>query len=101
MSTLEDLREMFVKRTPKSYECFKEARKHLPLGVSSNLQYYEPYPIYWDYAKGSHFWDVDGNEYIDFNCAFGAVMAGHSHPELNKAANEQLEREHYIVRHLI
>jgi glutamate-1-semialdehyde 2,1-aminomutase len=92
LTAIENLREEFVKRTPKSLKCYEEAKKHLPLGVSSNLQFYEPYPIYWDHAEGSRFWDVDGNEYTDFNCAFGALMAGHSHPKLVEAAKEQLVR---------
>jgi glutamate-1-semialdehyde 2,1-aminomutase len=92
LTTIESLKQEFVKRTPKLRECYDEAKKYLPLGVSSNLQFYEPYPIYWDHAERSHFCDVDGNEYTDFNCAFGALMAGHSHPKLVEAAKEQLVR---------
>ena len=33
-------------------------------------------------ARGSRIWDVDGNEYVDFDMAFGVLAAGHSHPIL-------------------
>src|SRR5207302_9739861 len=35
-------------------------------------------------------WDADGNEYVDFNMAFGALVAGHSHPILTKAMRERV-----------
>src|SRR5439155_1499696 len=41
-------------------------------------------------ARGSRLWDVDGNEYVDFNMAFGALVAGHSHPVLAKAMRDRV-----------
>src|SRR6266516_1304106 len=41
-------------------------------------------------TKGSRFWDADDNEYVDFNMAFGALVAGHSHPVLAKAMRERV-----------
>ena len=41
-------------------------------------------------GKGGHIHDVDGNEYIDFNLCFGALMAGHCHPAVVKAVQEKL-----------
>ena len=40
----------------------------------------EPYPVYMSKALGARMWDVDGNEYIDFHCAFGAVLLDHNDP---------------------
>ena len=48
----------------------------MPLGVASNFRSYEPWPLFVKDAKGSHIHDLDGNEYIDFNLCFGALMAG-------------------------
>lgn len=90
MRSIEELGKEYRKRTPKSLECFERAKKSLQGGVGSNFQVIKPYPLFVDHAKGSKFWDVDGNEYIDFNMAFGALLAGHAHPLLIKAAEEQL-----------
>jgi glutamate-1-semialdehyde 2,1-aminomutase len=67
-------------RTPRSAELHARARKALPLGVASSFQAYDPYPLFMTDARGSRIWDADGNEYVDFDMAFGVLAAGHSHP---------------------
>ena len=48
------------------------------------------YPIYFDHAKGDRVTDVDGNEYIDFLCAYGPIIIGHREEEIDNAAIEQI-----------
>ena len=84
--------ETFERRTPKSAEAHKKNLKRLPLGVASNYRAYEPYPIFVADASGSKFRDLDGNEYIDHNLCFGALMAGHSHPAVIKAVEDRLHK---------
>lgn len=76
----------------KSEKLFAEALKYLPAGVSSNARLWQrlcrigiPCSIYIAKAKGSHIWDVDGHEYIDYRLGFGPVILGHSYePVLKK-----------------
>src|SRR2546429_7998999 len=75
----------YEKRTRKSALAHKRALERIPLGVASNYRHYEPYPIFVQDGKGSRIHDVDGNEYIDHNLCFGALMAGHSHPAVVQA----------------
>jgi glutamate-1-semialdehyde 2,1-aminomutase len=75
----------YEKRTPKSAEAHKRALQRIPLGVASNYRAYDPYPIFVKKGAGSKLWDLDGNEYIDHNLCFGALMAGHCHPAVVKA----------------
>src|SRR5258706_15053002 len=77
--------DTFERRTPKSAEAHKKNLKRLPLGVASNYRAYDPYPIFVSEAAGSKFRDLDGNEYLDHNLCFCALMAGHSHPAVIKA----------------
>ncbi len=72
-------------RSPTSAALFDRARQSLPLGVASSFQAYDPYPLFMTDARGSRIWDADGNEYIDFDMAFGVLAAGHSHPILAEA----------------
>jgi len=72
--------ETFEKRTPKSAEAHKKNLKRIPLGVASNYRAYDPYPIFVKEGQGSHFRDLDGNDYIDHNLCFGALMAGTAIP---------------------
>lgn len=80
----------YEKRTPKSAEAHKRALQRIPLGVASNYRAYDPYPLFVEKGKGSRLWDLDGNEYIDHNLCFGALMAGHCHPAVVKAIEKAL-----------
>lgn len=48
-------------------------------------------PKYLAKGKGSHVWDVDGNEYIDYNAAIGPISLGYAYPAVDEAIKEQLE----------
>jgi len=82
--------ETYEKRTPRSREAHKRATARVPLGVASNYRAYDPYPIFVRDGKGGRIHDLDGNEYIDFNLCFGALMAGHCHPAVIRAVQEKL-----------
>jgi glutamate-1-semialdehyde 2,1-aminomutase len=47
------------------------------------------YPQFMRSGRGSHVWDVDGNEYIDLMCSYGPVLLGHRHPGVDEAAARQ------------
>ena len=46
------------------------------------------YPVFMERGRGSRIYDVDGNEYIDWMMAFGALPLGHAHPEVVEAITE-------------
>ena len=48
-------------------------------------------PKYLEKGKGSHVWDVDGNEYIDFNMGIGPLSLGYAYPKVDNAIKRQLE----------
>jgi glutamate-1-semialdehyde 2,1-aminomutase len=72
-------------RTPGSKDLYARALKHMPQGVPSSFQAWEPYPIYLREGKGSSVWDVDGHEYLDFHNGFGSMIVGHAHPKVAEA----------------
>lgn len=49
------------------------------------------YPTYLSRGKGSHVFDVDNNEYIDYVLALGPVTLGYSYPSVNRAIKKQLK----------
>ncbi len=81
---------LYEKRTPKSAQAHARALKSIPLGVASNYRAYDPYPIFVKEGKGSKIRDIDGNEYLDHNLCFGALMVGHCHPAIVKAIEKAL-----------
>ena len=50
------------------------------------------YPFVMDRGLGCTVWDVDGNQYLDFNAGIAVVATGHSHPRVVKAIQEQAAR---------
>lgn len=88
LSIEETERRRFLERTPRSARLFRTARRSMPLGAVSNLLAGDPYPIYIERASGSHGWDVDDNEFIDFHSGFGSLVVGHAHPRIVEALHE-------------
>lgn len=83
---------LYAERTQGSRRAIERARKVMPLGVPSNFQSYDPYPIVIASAGSSWMQDVDGNRYTDFDMGFGALFAGHVHPAVRRAIDAQLDR---------
>ena len=69
----------------------EEAKTHLPGGVSSSWQSWPPHPIYVSRGKGSHVWDIDENEYVDYHNGYGAMVMGHAHPKIVEAVQRRVE----------
>ena len=54
--------------------------------------YTRPYPLVVDRAQGAIVTDVDGNRFLDFNAGIAVVAAGHCHPHVVRAIQQQAER---------
>src|SRR5207247_10062825 len=85
MQTWEEELQAYRRRTKKSARAWESAKRHIPFGVNSKYRVVDPYPMYVRKAQGSRLWDVGGNQYVNVNMAFGALVAGHSHTVLAKA----------------
>jgi glutamate-1-semialdehyde 2,1-aminomutase len=68
----------------------EEAKRALPGGVSSSWQQWPPHPIYIDRGLGSHVWDIDGNEYVDYHNGYGTMVMGHAHPKIVEAITRRV-----------
>ncbi|MFC0521978.1 glutamate-1-semialdehyde 2,1-aminomutase [Pontibacillus salicampi] len=72
-----------------SIALYKEAEDHIVGGVNSPSRAYKGVgggtPVFMEHAKGAHFWDVDGNRYIDYLGAYGPIITGHAHPHIAEA----------------
>jgi glutamate-1-semialdehyde 2,1-aminomutase len=75
----------------RSLEYREEAKRHLPGGVSSSWQSWPPHPIYVSHGKGSHVWDIDGNQYVDYHNGYGVMVMGHAHPKIVEAVQRRVE----------
>ena len=74
--------------TEKSKQIYDSTQGVLIEGSSSSSRgpaNFGEYPIFMERGRGSRIYDVDGNEYIDWMMAFGALPLGHAHPEVVEA----------------
>jgi glutamate-1-semialdehyde 2,1-aminomutase len=74
----------------------ERASRLFPDGVTHDIRYFPPFPIYVDHAQGAYKWDVDGNRLIDYIVGHGALILGHNQQAVQEAVAWQLERgTHY------
>jgi glutamate-1-semialdehyde 2,1-aminomutase len=72
----------------QSEKAFALAKTLFPGGVNSPVRAFKSVggnPIFFQKGKGSHVWDVDGNEYIDYCCSWGPLILGHAHDDVVQA----------------
>jgi glutamate-1-semialdehyde 2,1-aminomutase len=84
--------EQYHAEFPNSCRLFEKAKGLFPSGVTHDMRYMEPFPVYIDRAKGCHKWDVDGHELIDYWSGHGSLLLGHCPDELIVAVQKQVTR---------
>ncbi len=88
--------ERYRELHPRSAALHAQAAGTFPDGVTHDLRYFRPFPVYIDHAAGPRKWDVDGNEITDYVMGHGALLLGHAHPVLRSAVCAQIEKgTHY------
>jgi glutamate-1-semialdehyde 2,1-aminomutase len=72
-----------------SRQLLAEAGKVVPGGVHSGRRKLEP-PLCVRRASGAYLEDVDGNRFIDYHAAYGAILLGHSYPDVVRRVSEEI-----------
>ena len=73
----------------RSNAYFDDARRYSP-GGAPDAKGWERDLFYIERAKGNRLWDLDGNEYIDYNAGAGPIILGHSDDELDDTVIETI-----------
>lgn len=81
---------------PKSLELLKKNEKWIPGGVVSLNRKSDP-NICFSKGIGSKVWDIEGNEYIDYQAGFAAAFLGHNDPDVNNAVKESLDNNTILM----
>src|ERR1700757_1216554 len=85
----------------RSREYFARAQQSLVEGVNSpsrGAAVSSPGPVVLERGRGSHVWDIDGNEYVDFMMSFGALIHGHAHPKIVDVVSRNIaEGSHFAA----
>lgn len=80
----------------KSRALRERALQSLTGGVSSPVRAKAPVPLYYASGQGARLIDVDGNEYIDYQLAWGPNILGYGHPRMVEAMRAQAERPYSL-----
>jgi len=84
-------------RYRKSEEMYERACRIIPGGSQTLSKRPDPglrgiHPIFFERGRGSHVWDVDGNEFIDYVLALGPMTLGYCYPRVQQAVKKQLDK---------
>ncbi|WP_062517224.1 aminotransferase class III-fold pyridoxal phosphate-dependent enzyme [Demequina gelatinilytica] len=88
----------------KSLEAFDRARRVIPAGIPGHQGPTEgcyiprdAFPLFSSHAEGTRFWDLDGNEYLDYMCGYGPNVLGYGDPVVDEAARRQAALEDVVT----
>lgn len=76
-----------------SAQLFEKAKAFFPGGVNSPVRAFRSVggtPVFIDKGKGSHVWDADGNEYIDYCASWGPLILGHANDNVLNAVEKTM-----------
>jgi glutamate-1-semialdehyde 2,1-aminomutase len=80
-------------KNENSIQLFEKAKNFFPGGVNSPVRAFRSVggtPLFIDKGKGSHIWDADGNEYIDYCCSWGPLILGHANEKVLNAVEKTM-----------
>ena len=86
------IEQRYIELHPGSAQLYAKAKDLFPDGVTHDGRRLKPFPIYATHGLGAHKWDVDGNRLIDYWTGHGALILGHSHPEIVDTVASQMGR---------
>ena len=90
-AALEDARQSYTARNPRSLARHVEAQAAMPGGNTRTVLHYDPFPLAMARGAGCRLWDMEGAEYVDLLGEYTAGLYGHSHPVIRAAIDAALD----------
>src|SRR3954467_79559 len=78
----------------KSAELYAKAQTYFPGGVNSPVRAFKSVygtPLFIKKGDGSHLWDADGNQFIDFCGSWGPLILGHNNAKVREKVTEVMQ----------
>ena len=91
--TLDELKEAYAESNPKSRAAYEAAAEYIPGGISGNVRFVAPFPLYMKKGEGAWLTDFDGHRYVDYVLSYGPLIHGHGNAYVRQAA------ESYLAEH--
>lgn len=88
-----------MNKIEKSLEWYGKAKQLIPWGTQTGAkdpaifaEYMGVCPLYFERGKGSHVWDIDGNEYIDYRASLGPIILGYAYEPVDRAVKDRIDK---------
>ncbi|MDA1257276.1 MAG: aminotransferase class III-fold pyridoxal phosphate-dependent enzyme, partial [Chloroflexi bacterium] len=84
------IEDRYYEAHPKSAELYERAKLDFPKGVTHEARNMSPFPISMTHGLAGRKWDVDGNEYVEYNTGHGSMILGQAHPAIVRAVQDRM-----------
>lgn len=79
---IEEIMDEYAKQNPSSKAAWQDANQVIPGGISANVKFFAPFPLYMKEGHGAYLKDVDNHEYVDYVLSYGPLILGHERKEI-------------------
>mgnify|MGYP002619051489 FL=1 len=80
--TLEELKEEYATKNPSSKKAFDNACSDIPGGITANVKFFAPFPLFMKEGHGAWLTDIDDHKYVDYVLSYGPLILGHERKEV-------------------
>lgn len=80
--TLEELKEEYATKNPSSKNAFDNACSDIPGGITANVKFFAPFPLFMKEGHGAWLTDLDDHKYVDYVLSYGPLILGHERKEV-------------------
>lgn len=80
--TLEELKDEYATKNPSSKKAFDNACSDIPGGITANVKFFAPFPLFMKEGHGAWLTDLDDHKYVDYVLSYGPLILGHERKEV-------------------
>ncbi len=89
---MDELFKAYNEQNVNSRKMWEKASDVIPGGVSGNVKFFSPFPIFMKEGRGAYLTDVDNHSYIDYSLAYGPIILGHARQEIENVVTEYFKK---------
>lgn len=91
--TLEELKEEYATKNPSSKKAFDNACSDIPGGITANVKFFAPFPLFMKEGHSAWLTDLDDHKYVDYVLSYGPLILGHERKEVRDSIQD------YFAKH--
>lgn len=80
--TLDSIINEYAAKNPASQKAYEKACSDIPGGISANVKFFAPFPLFMKEGHGAWLTDVDSHKYVDYVLSYGPLILGHGREEV-------------------